>query len=131
MGVKGIDHRVIVSGDLERTLDFYQRLGFKIAREPREGRPDMPTSVNDMKAIVSHGPPRPSVLPRGLPRAFLGTGLPKISANQPPTAGRKRSSTGGMRRRLLPRTRRRKRGRPWFHGDDAAEVGVRRVAPLI
>jgi len=24
--------------------------------------------------IVSHGPPRPRVFPRGLPRAFLGTG---------------------------------------------------------
>ncbi len=28
MGIKGIDHWVIVAGDLERTLDFYQRLGF-------------------------------------------------------------------------------------------------------
>ena len=31
MGVKGIDHWVIVAGNLERTLDFYARLGFTIA----------------------------------------------------------------------------------------------------
>ena len=35
MGVKGIDHWVIVAGDLERTLDFYARLGFTIAWEER------------------------------------------------------------------------------------------------
>jgi catechol 2,3-dioxygenase-like lactoylglutathione lyase family enzyme len=60
MGVKGIDHWVIVSGDLERTLDFYQRLGFKIAREHREGRPDMPTiRINDAQKINVHGPDSP------------------------------------------------------------------------
>src|SRR5713101_526949 len=60
MGVKGIDHWVIVSGDLERTLDFYQRLGFKIVREHREGRPDMPTiRVNDAQKINVHGPDWP------------------------------------------------------------------------
>ena len=31
MGIKGIDHWVIVAGDLERTLSFYSRLGFTIA----------------------------------------------------------------------------------------------------
>jgi len=31
MGITGIDHWVIVAGDLERTLDFYSRLGFTIA----------------------------------------------------------------------------------------------------
>ena len=31
MGIKGIDHWVIVAGDLRRTLDFYQQLGFTIA----------------------------------------------------------------------------------------------------
>jgi len=43
MGVKGIDHWVIVAGNLERTLSFYERLGFTVAWEPRPGRPDMPT----------------------------------------------------------------------------------------
>jgi catechol 2,3-dioxygenase-like lactoylglutathione lyase family enzyme len=28
MGIKGIDHWVIVSGDLGRTIEFYTRLGF-------------------------------------------------------------------------------------------------------
>ena len=31
MGIKGIDHWVIVAGDLQRTLGFYERLGFRIA----------------------------------------------------------------------------------------------------
>jgi catechol 2,3-dioxygenase-like lactoylglutathione lyase family enzyme len=31
MGIKGIDHWVIVAGDLQRTLDFYQGLGFTTA----------------------------------------------------------------------------------------------------
>jgi len=43
MGIKGIDHWVIVAGDLHRTLDFYQKLGFAIAWEKRPGRPDMAT----------------------------------------------------------------------------------------
>ena len=56
MGVKGIDHWVIVSGNLERTLDFYTRLGFTIAWEHREGRPRMPTiRINDAQKINVHG----------------------------------------------------------------------------
>ena len=43
MPIAGIDHWVIVVGDVGRTLDFYQRLGFTIAWEPRPNRPDMPT----------------------------------------------------------------------------------------
>ena len=61
MGVKGIDHWVIVSGDLERTLDFYQPLGFTIAREHRAGRPDMSTiRINDAQKINVHGPDWPA-----------------------------------------------------------------------
>ena len=37
MGIKGIDHWVIVAGNLERTLDFYTRLGFTVAWEDRPG----------------------------------------------------------------------------------------------
>ena len=35
MGIKGIDHWVSVAGDLQRTPDFYQGLGFTIAWEKR------------------------------------------------------------------------------------------------
>ncbi len=62
MGVKGIDHWVIISGDLERTLDFYLRLGFTITWEHREGRPGrgMPTiRINDAQKINVHGPDWP------------------------------------------------------------------------
>jgi catechol 2,3-dioxygenase-like lactoylglutathione lyase family enzyme len=61
MGVKSIDHWVIVSGDLERTLDFYSKLGFTIAWEQREGRPRMPTiRINDAQKINVHGPDWPA-----------------------------------------------------------------------
>ena len=43
MGVASIDHWVIVVSDVERTLDFYRRLGFEIGSEPRPNRPPMPT----------------------------------------------------------------------------------------
>ena len=43
MAVTGIDHWVMVVGDLDRTLGFYERLGFTIAWEKRPNRPDMPT----------------------------------------------------------------------------------------
>ena len=43
MPIKGIDHWVMVVGDLDRTLAFYQKLGFTIAYEKRPNRPDMPT----------------------------------------------------------------------------------------
>jgi catechol 2,3-dioxygenase-like lactoylglutathione lyase family enzyme len=62
MAIKGIDHWVIVAGDLERTLDFYQRLGFAIVWEPRAGRPGrgMPTiRLNDAQKINVHGPDWP------------------------------------------------------------------------
>jgi catechol 2,3-dioxygenase-like lactoylglutathione lyase family enzyme len=62
MGVKGIDHWVIVAGHVERTLDFYARLGFTIAWEPRPGRPGrgMPTiRLGDQKINV-HGPDWPA-----------------------------------------------------------------------
>jgi len=60
MGIKGIDHWVIVAGNLERTLDFYTRLGFPIAWEQREGRPRMPTiRINDAQKINVHGPDWP------------------------------------------------------------------------
>ena len=60
MDIKGIDHWVIVSGNLERTLDFYTRLGFTIAWEQREGRPRMPTiRLNEAQKINVHGPDWP------------------------------------------------------------------------
>jgi catechol 2,3-dioxygenase-like lactoylglutathione lyase family enzyme len=62
MGVKGIDHWVIVAGDLERTLAFYEGLGFTVAWEPRPGRPGrgMPTiRIGDGQKINVHGPDWP------------------------------------------------------------------------
>jgi catechol 2,3-dioxygenase-like lactoylglutathione lyase family enzyme len=61
MGVKGIDHWVIVAGNLDRTLEFYSRLGFTIAWEERPGgRPRMPTiRINDAQKINVHGPEWP------------------------------------------------------------------------
>jgi catechol 2,3-dioxygenase-like lactoylglutathione lyase family enzyme len=76
MGVKGIDHWVIVAGDLERTLDFYARLGFAIVWEHREGRPGrgMPTiRINASQKINVHGadwPQRPG---------YLGARRPTVS----------------------------------------------------
>jgi len=61
MGVKAIDHWVIVAGDLQRTLAFYQRLGFTIAWEKRPGRPDMATiRINPAQKINVHGPDAPT-----------------------------------------------------------------------
>jgi catechol 2,3-dioxygenase-like lactoylglutathione lyase family enzyme len=60
MAIKGIDHWVIVAGDLMRTLEFYGRLGFTIAWETRPGRPDMATiRINDAQKINVHGPESP------------------------------------------------------------------------
>ena len=60
MGIKGIDHWVIVAGDLQRTLSFYERLGFTIAWEKRPGRPDMATiRIGDAQKINVHGPEAP------------------------------------------------------------------------
>src|SRR5215467_10393033 len=67
MGIKGFDHWVIVAGDLERTLDFYRRLGFTIAWENRPGPPDMATiRINDAQKINVHGPDATGA--PGLPR---------------------------------------------------------------
>jgi catechol 2,3-dioxygenase-like lactoylglutathione lyase family enzyme len=61
MGITGIDHWVIVAGNPERTLDFYRRLGFEIAWEPREGRPPMPTiRIGATQKINVHGPDWPA-----------------------------------------------------------------------
>ena len=61
MPVKGIDHWVIVASDLDRTLAFYERLGFTIAWEKRPGRPDMATiRINDAQKINVHGPDWPA-----------------------------------------------------------------------
>ena len=61
MGIKGIDHWVIVAGDLQRTLRFYEGLGFKIAWEKRpNNRPEMATiRINDAQKINGHGPEAP------------------------------------------------------------------------
>ena len=61
MSIKGIDHWVIVAGDLQRTLRFYEGLGFKIAWEKRpNNRPDMATiRINDAQKINVHGPQDP------------------------------------------------------------------------
>ena len=61
MAVKGIDHWVIVAGDLDRTLEFYRRLGFTIAWEKRPSRPDMATiRINESQKINVHGPEAPA-----------------------------------------------------------------------
>src|SRR5262249_38210274 len=73
MGIKGIDHWVMVAGDLKRTLDFYRRLGFTIAWERRPGRPDMATiRINDAQKINVHGPDAPAR------PAYLGARRPTI-----------------------------------------------------
>ena len=62
MPIKGIDHWVFVAGDLDRTLKFYEGLGFTIAWEPRPGgRPAMATiRINDAQKINVHGPGDPA-----------------------------------------------------------------------
>ena len=62
MGIKGIDHWVIVAGDLQRTLRFYEGLGFKVAWEKRpNNRPDMATiRINAAQKINVHGPQDPN-----------------------------------------------------------------------
>jgi catechol 2,3-dioxygenase-like lactoylglutathione lyase family enzyme len=55
MGIKGVDHWVIVVSDVSRTLEFYERLGLTIVWEARPGRPDMPTiRINDAQKINVH-----------------------------------------------------------------------------
>jgi catechol 2,3-dioxygenase-like lactoylglutathione lyase family enzyme len=61
MPIKSIDHWVIVAGDLQRTLEFYRRLGFTIAWERRPARPDMATiRINDTQKINVHAPDAPA-----------------------------------------------------------------------
>ena len=55
MGIKGIDHWVIVVADVSRTLAFYERLGLGIAWEKRPNRPDMPTiRIGEAQKINVH-----------------------------------------------------------------------------
>ena len=75
MTIKAIDHWVIVAGDLHRTLEFYQGLGFTIAWEERPGRPDMATiRINDAQKINVHGPEAPAR------PGYLGARRPAIGA---------------------------------------------------
>ena len=61
MAIRAIDHWVIVAGDLQRTLSFYEKLGLAIAWEPRPGRPDMATiRINAAQKINVHGPEAPA-----------------------------------------------------------------------
>ena len=66
MPIKGIDHWVIVVDKVERTLAFYERLGFTIAYEKRPNRPDMPTiRIGAAQKINVHArewPDRPGYL---------------------------------------------------------------------
>ncbi len=66
MPIKGIDHWVMVVNDLDTTLAFYARLGFKIAWEDRPNRPQMPTiRIGDSQKINVHArdwPDRPGYL---------------------------------------------------------------------
>ena len=66
MPIKGIDHWVMVVNDLEKTLGFYERLGFTIAWEDRPNRPRMPTiRIGDAQKINVHArewPDRPGYL---------------------------------------------------------------------
>ena len=61
MAIRAIDHWVIVAGDLQRTLGFYEKLGLAIAWEPRPGRPAMATiRINAAQKINVHGPEAPA-----------------------------------------------------------------------
>src|SRR5205807_851430 len=95
MGIKGIDHWVIVAGDLQRTLGFYERLGFKIAWEKRPNRPDMATiRINDAQKINVHGPEapaRPGYL--GARRPTAGSAA-AISETSPPGRVSQRVTSG-------------------------------------
>ena len=66
MGVASIDHWVMVVSDVERTLDFYRRLGFELGSEPRPNRPPMPTiRIGGAQKINVHArdwPERPGYL---------------------------------------------------------------------
>jgi len=81
MGVASIDHWVMVVGDVDRTLDFYRRLGFEIGSEPRPGgRPPMPTiRIGRAQKINVHAhdwPDRPGYL--GARRPSVGGAAPRL-----------------------------------------------------
>ncbi len=58
MGVKSIDHWVITAGDVERTLDFYRKLGFEIVFEeiPKSAGPRPTIRINESQKINVHPP---------------------------------------------------------------------------
>ena len=66
MAIASIDHWVIVVADVERTLDFYRRLGLDIAWEPRPNRPAMPTlrigAAQKINVHAADWPERPGYL---------------------------------------------------------------------
>ena len=72
MGIKAIDHWVIVAGDLQRTLDFYQRLGFAIAWEERPGRRMATIRINEAQKINVHAPDWPELA------GYHGAGRPTV-----------------------------------------------------
>jgi catechol 2,3-dioxygenase-like lactoylglutathione lyase family enzyme len=73
MPIKGIDHWVIVVNDLDKTLGFYERLGFRIAYEERPNRPRMPTiRINDAQKINVHARDWPDA------PAYLGARRPSV-----------------------------------------------------
>jgi len=75
MPIKGIDHWVIVAANLERTLAFYERLGFAVVWEERPGRAAMPTiRINEGQKINVHGPEWPTR------EGYLGAGRPAAGA---------------------------------------------------
>ena len=73
MTIRGIDHWVMVVGDVARTLAFYQRLGLTVAMEKRPGRPDMPTlRIGAAQKINVHARDWPEV------PGYLGAGRPSV-----------------------------------------------------
>jgi catechol 2,3-dioxygenase-like lactoylglutathione lyase family enzyme len=75
MSVASIDHWVIVVADVERTLEFYRRLGLQVAWEPRPDRPPMPTlRIGASQKINVHAADWP-----GRP-GYLGARRPGVGA---------------------------------------------------
>jgi len=58
MGIKSIDHWVLTAGDVDRTLEFYKKLGFEIAYEEVPGRTgSRPTiRIGETQKINVHPP---------------------------------------------------------------------------
>jgi catechol 2,3-dioxygenase-like lactoylglutathione lyase family enzyme len=85
MGIKGIDHWVIVVADVSRTLAFYERLGLGIAWEKRPNRPDMPTiRIGEAQKINVHARDWPDQA------GYLGDGR-RSAAPTSASSGRARS----------------------------------------